>query len=459
MEVALVRACAQAPHRFMPHEENVLRTALSLARMYAIQHQGQTFDVGTFLNPFREEVERLLNPVLGTSVSPPREALQRQIGPLREKTVRTYLELKRYFQHQFPEEALDHELRHKSLVLVLGGGGGTGYVYVGVMALLEDLGLRPSLMVGTSIGAILALFRSRLQHFEKTELINIVRGLSWKKLFRMLSMESRYGLPAPLRLYLRAGIGRFFESSEGHPGSMNLSELPVPIIVSVSGIRKGMLPHPVEFYENLITLTPQSVPSPLHLAHGLWKAFQAIRELTSLKDVLVPLHLGAEHWTQEFDALDATGFSSSLPGVIHYDILREDERMHQLLAQFMSQHDVARLVDGGLTNNLPAEAAWKAVCEGKIGTRNAFILALNGFSLRLSTPLWAPLQQLAEWTVTRNRPYAHLTKDFKRTLSPLELVPTVDTLNQAISLGRDQMMQEVPFLSRMFTPLERLDLP
>src|SRR5204862_6028676 len=135
---------------------------------------------------------------------------------------------------------------------------------------------------------------------------------------------------------------------------------------------------------------------------------------------------GADDVTSEFDAVDAVGFSSALPGVIHYDVLRDDPRMRGLLDQLVEEREVLRFVDGGLVDNLPAKAAWRAVHKGRIGTRNAFILALNGFSMKLSTPLWLMLERVAEVNVSRNRPWAHLVHDFPRTLGPLVIVPTVE---------------------------------
>ena len=182
----------------------------------------------------------------------------------------------------------------------------------------------------------------------------------------------------------------------------------------------------------------------------------AITEFFTRPEVLVKIHLGADDETREFDALDAAGFSSAVPGVIHYDVLRDDARMRGLLDHLFEERGVFRLIDGGFVDNVPAKAAWKAVHKGHIGTRNAFILALNGFAPKLTTPLWLPLERLAELTVASNRPYAHLFKDFRKTLSPLELVPSVEMLTRAIEMGRRQMTDDVPFLSRMMAPLPPL---
>ena len=67
-----------------------------------------------------------------------------------------------------------------------------------------------------------------------------------------------------------------------------------------------------------------------------------------------------------------------------------------------------------------------------------------------------PLQRLAAANVNGNRPYAHLMIDFKRTLSPLELVPSVELINKAIEMGRTQLGPDVGFITRMLAPIPTL---
>ena len=456
MEISLVRAQLLNPRLIDAHEEAVVRTALSLAKMYKVRHQGHDIGVGAWLEPFRLQIERRLKPVLLPARGPiTRAQLLPQLKDLKERTIEVRDGLAKRFEDRLSPEAIDRELRHKALALVSGGGGGTGYVYVGVMSLLDEYGLKPQLLVGTSIGAILSLFRSRVSRFDQDEIINIVRGLTWRKLFRVISTENRYGLPAALRLFLRSGIGRWFGADQAQ-GGLKLSELPIRTIITLSGIRRGKLPHPIEFYESLLTLPRRALGNPLKLMRNVQATFGALGEFLNRPDVLVKMHVGGDDETREWDALDAAGFSSALPGVIHYDVLRDDPRMHRQIEGTMEAHGVSRLIDGGLVDNLPCKAAWRAVHKGQIGTRNAFILALNGFSMKLLTPLWLPLERLAEVNVKKNRPWAHLVHDFSRTLSPLELVPSVETLADALTLGRKQLTPEIPFLTRMLAPLPRL---
>lgn len=44
------------------------------------------------------------------------------------------------------------------LALVLGSGGPRGYAHIGVMRVLEDAGIQPDLIVGSSVGALLGVF-------------------------------------------------------------------------------------------------------------------------------------------------------------------------------------------------------------------------------------------------------------------------------------------------------------
>lgn len=456
MELALVKGALASPGLVDAHEEAVVRSALSLARLTRLREGQKDIGVSTWLRPFREDLVRRLTPVLLGGGRIERTLLVPHLRELEERTVATRDGLAKRFDGRLSPETIDREIRHKKLVLVSGGGGGTAYVYIGVMGLLDDYGLKPSLMVGTSMGAILSLFRSRVARFEQDEIVSIVRSLSWRKLFRVISTDSRYGLPAAMRLFLRAGIGRWFGADAPGARALTLRELSIPTIIAVSGVKKGKLPHPLEFYEKLFQLSPKALLSPLAIAAAIPRAFTALQELVTTPNVLAKVHLGLDDATRDFDALDAAGFSSAVPGVIHYDLLRDDARMHQLVQGVMEQHEIARFVDGGLADNLPCRAAWRAVHQGAVGTRNVFVLALNGFAMKLRHPLWLPIERLAEINVSKNRRFAHLVHDFDKTLSPLELVPGVETFAKAMTWGRAALAPSMPLVTRMLAPLPRL---
>jgi predicted acylesterase/phospholipase RssA len=462
LELSLVRATTRASGLLAEHEEAALRTAISVARVTALGFGQAALPTDDLVAPLSRLLRERLEKILQPGRAPRRDELAPLVRPLGEAAVAAREALVERARDFLPAERVFHEIEQKALVLVSGGGGGTGYVYLGVMQLLDELNLRPRLLVGTSIGAILSLFRSRMVKFDQAEMVNIVRGLSFRRIFRVMSTESRYGVPAAFRLFLRAGIGRYFSQDPGAPATapaLQLHELPVPTLITVSGVRKGMLPKPLEAYERMIDATEPPGFDLTSVARGAQTAMTALADFFLRPERLVKIHLGADADTQGFDALDAAGFSSALPGVIHYDVLRDDARMRALLDGVCERYGITRFVDGGLVDNLPARAAWDAVDAGRLGTRNAFILGLNAFSPRLRTPLWLPLQRLAELNVAANRPYAHQVTDFQKTLSPLDVVPSVEALAQAIQWGKAQLAPDATFFARLLQPLPHLRLP
>jgi predicted acylesterase/phospholipase RssA len=339
-------------------------------------------------------------------------------------------------------------------VLVCGGGGGVAYAALGGFALLEQYNLVPRFLAGASMGSILLLFRARRIHYLAEEIAEVVRKLNFRTLFRFLQTESRYGLPAAMRLYLRHGVGEFLKGPDGHP--LTLGQLAIPLIVAVTGVRNGTLPHDPSYYENLMDLSGPLLFRPHAIKRMASRVLGATTELLTQRERLVRLYLGSDELTRGFDAIDAVGFSAALPGVIHYDVLREDERMHRILSELFARHDLFRLVDGGITDNIPARAAWAKVQEGVLGTRNAFVVALDGFAPKLAQPLWFGLEQLVAQNVARNRPFIHVHKAFTRVLSPIEVVPSERQLQKILQWGKQEMLPDMPLIARMLRPFPAL---
>jgi predicted acylesterase/phospholipase RssA len=450
-EVALVRAVLSSPAWLSEADEAALRYALNLARLELVRAPGgEDVDVAPLLAPFREHVlGRLVPPLLGAG-GVDREAVAHAVADVAVHASAWRARAAGAFPGKLAPSALDREVCEKALVLVCGGGGGVGWSYLGAFALLEQYGLVPRLLSGTSMGAVLLLFRARRLRWNPEDLVeSATRTLRIKRLFRFLQTESRYGLPAAVRLYLRAAVGELLAGPDGQP--LTLGQLAIPLVVAITGLRAGALPRDPGYYEHLLDLHGRE-PRPSALARLAGEVFQAIGELVRQRDRLARIHLGADPETRAFDAIDAVGFSSALPGVIHYDVVRDDERMHRLLGALLERHDVARLVDGGLVDLLPARAAWGVVQEGAIGTRNAFVLALEGFGPKLSQPLWYGLAQLAAQNVARNLPFVTHLRSFQRVLSPLEVVPGEDRLQRAIQDGKAELHPDMALVARLVRP-------
>lgn len=453
-ELALVRSVVSSAQWISETDENGLRYALNLARVGRVRApDGSDVDLAEVLVPYRQEVLDTAVPLLVGPGELDRTAVARLAPRLSARARDWRARAAAALGSRLPVDALDREACEKALVLVCGGGGGVGYSYLGGFALLEQYGLTPRLLAGTSMGAILQLFRARRIRYQQEDIADVVGKLSFRALFRFLQTESRYGLPAAMRLYLRQAIGEFLKGPDGHP--LTLDQLAIPLIVSVTGVRTGALPHDPSYYEHLLDLQGR-LPSPSVVKRMVNEIITAIGELIQQRDRFARIYLGADDETRSFDAIDAVGFSSALPGVIHYDVLRDDERMHAMLQALFRKHDLFRLVDGGLVDNLPARTAWRHVQTGALGTRNAFVLAFDGFAPKLSQPLWFGLEQAAAQNVARNRHFIHLHKAFQNVLSPLEIIPSSSHLMRAVQAGKGELLPDMPFVARMCRPFPAL---
>jgi predicted acylesterase/phospholipase RssA len=452
-EAALVRSIVSTRAWLSDADEAAIRYALNLARVGLVRApDGKDVALGSVLAPFREDVRAAL-PALLARGGPDREAVARFVPTLSAQARAFRDRVVNASGGRISRSALDREVCEKALVLVCGGGGGVAWSYLGAFGLLDRYGLVPRLLSGTSMGAVLLLFRAKRARWHAEDVAEALKGLTFKTLFRFLQTGSRYGLPAAMRLYLRAAIGDFLRGPDGHP--LTLGQLAIPLIVAVTGIRNGALPRDPSYYEHLLDLHARG-PRPSAFSRMVAEVFEAVAELIAQRDRFAAVYLGEDDGTGAFDAIDAVGFSSALPGVIHYDVLREDERMHRLLGELFERHDLFRLVDGGLVDNLPSRVAFGAVQRGAVGTRNAFILGLEGFGPKLSRPLWYGLEQLAAGNVARNKPFIHLHRSFQHVLSPAEIVPPAEELQRAINDGKAELHPDMPFIAHMVRPFPAL---
>ncbi len=90
--------------------------------------------------------------------------------------------------------------------LILGGGGARGIAHLGVIQVLEELGMRPSLIVGTSMGSVVgALYASG---WSSVELEAVALGQDWLRLFvdfetPPAEMQGGWWGPSPHQLSLQ----------------------------------------------------------------------------------------------------------------------------------------------------------------------------------------------------------------------------------------------------------------
>lgn len=371
------------------------------------------------------------------------------LEPMLPELEATRSEILERHQDDFSALELDREIGTRTLVNVAGGGGGAAWVYLGAWEVLQNAGLVPSYLVGTSMGAILGLFRATTRWADFDEYVRIAESMRDEEIFRYVSLRTRFGLPGLMRLYLSKAIGELLCRPDGEP--IRLGDLEIPFDVMVAGVRRGALGESPEQYAASHHLHEDKRPSAWQLRAQV--AAQLVRLMGFVNPrVVKEIVLGRDAVTREFDAIDAAGFSSAIPGILHYDMTRDDARMATLLEELMEREEVVALVDGGVANNVPSGVAWRQVQDGRIGTRNAYYLAFDAFHPRHGfRHLWLrPVTRVIALQVATNDRYAHQRIEFRPTLSPLDLLPTPANLECAVAWGRQQMAAELPRIQKFF---------
>lgn len=455
-ELRLMRLAVSDPTWLSSQEDAVLRWALSLARITVVHVRGdgqtnpQNFtadvEIGHATDAYRLKLYQLLLPALGSErIS--RDGVRAQIPLIRALVADERDSLLRLFGSRLSAKDLDRAVRRRPLALALGGGGGVGYVFVGAMAALDDAGLTPSLITGTSMGAILGAFRSRQQQFSLLQVRSLLARLSWRRVFRLFESQGRFGMPATLKLYLRDVLGHAFERGDGT--FLRMRDLAIPFRVCITGIGSRDEALDINRYAHMFDDAAQDIKK---LRGGVVDLMRSLTELARYP--LKPIYIGGDDLTREFDVLDAIGFSASVPGVIHYDILRDDPRMVDLVTKMLRREGVQRLIDGGLSDNLPAAEALRAVQQGTIGERDPLVVALDAFVPRLNRHfMFVPIMSIAQENSKVGRHAAHLTIEFENVLSPMTVVPTPREFLHAVELGRDEMVKHIPLIRKLAGPI------
>ena len=103
--------------------------------------------------------------------------------------------------------ALQSLPRSDSLAVVLSGGGAHGLAHIGVLEVLDSLGVRPTLVVGTSMGAVIgAMYASGMSG---RQIDSVVRQLPLEELFRRspsMTFVSSGDLGAPIVTFTPAFV-------------------------------------------------------------------------------------------------------------------------------------------------------------------------------------------------------------------------------------------------------------
>ncbi|RJS92494.1 patatin-like phospholipase family protein [Salinisphaera sp. Q1T1-3] len=448
MERALVRARRALPDRIADTDYAALRYALGLARMHRLCLPDGT-DLTLDPQPIDSLRDWLLNHLHDALRSPAPEEEKLAVAVEAAGDVRVRARLARdalLASHAAvcDAETIDREAAQRALVVVAGGGGGAGYVYAGAFACLDEAGLIPDYIVGNSMGAVLGLMRAQRRHADLAEHVDFAAALTNRDLFSAARRRAEFGMPGLLHLHLRALHQRLSVGEFRRP--VRLDELEIPLDVVVAGLKR-------QPYERVMTDQLRSegratrwLPLRLRVAARLTRLLTFFRS-----DMVEPIVLGRDALTRSIHAVDAAGFSAAVPSILQYEPSPRAGVTREIFAELMSRDELAAIVDGGVADNVPTRAAWRGVANGRAGLRNGYYLAFDCFVPRIDPKnawLW-PITQTVQMQMRINRVYADTMVRFRRTLSPINLVPGRSGLELAVNWGYQTMESQLPEVRAM----------
>ena len=358
---------------------------------------------------------------------------------------------------QLCNEDFEHTLAQKKLVLALGGGGGTGFVHLCLFQYLEELGIRPSLMTGTSIGALLGFVRALQDNYDAARAVLKLPGL-WDltKCIHPCFGTGTHGLMGLCRIDISSIIENISKSC-GWSSIPNLNELKIPFACVSSGILSNSdIVHDFEHQSR------NPLMSLLRMTHLTWRrAMQhaaQIAELIVTRNAVSPVVFGVDELTRDMPGCDAISFSMLVPGVLNYELPEYHYRSREILNRIFKMRGLYRLADGGLASNVPVRAAYTAVRQKRIEHENVYILGMDVFAPQHGDGVFYPLQKIANENARIDAGYADSFVRLKYLLSPMNLVPSLVKMHWLNDKFKKTFAPEMKIIQYALKPLAPLEL-
>lgn len=445
----MIKLLVDRPGVLHHRHEALFRYALALAQMNLFRTpEGYDVELAEEVDGLRSWMLEAICPLISDDAEPNVDMLREIASVLALRVDSTRDALLESHIDDFGSEHLDAELLEKNAVLVLGGGGGSGLLHLGTFSLLNEMGIIPDLIVGSSMGSIMGLLRAIDRTYDPVNTaLALPKHFDMNSLFRPFTGYSRYGFPGAFHLNLLRMAREIFESLVGN-GTPRFEDLPIRLEIVATGIRTGFEVES-DRYEKAAQENPELGPASMRKMMRLF--FRAVRDLSRNPRFLAQVVFGRDELTRPFPVIEAVGFSCAVPGLLHYDIFHDDPETLGPLDTIFERDRLSRLCDGGVINNVPSRVAWESVQSGSIGRRNSFILALDVFApvTRGANMIWIPIQQIARPAVQTNKPYADYHKTFRETPSPLQIMITsYSKLKMVVEAARDQLQYDQAYIAK-----------
>ena len=350
---------------------------------------------------------------------------------------------------------IQNALQTKQIALALGGGGGTGFVHQSLFQSLENIGVIPAAITGTSIGSLMGFLRALQYHYDAAASILMMPG--WFKLIKCLRPcfhKTVHGQPAIWSLDFSPLIYDFV-TGFGWTDVPNFNELKIPFACVASGITKTP--------EIVKSLNPPTGPlSPLiNLTRLTWKSSFSraaqVAHMLSSENAVVETVLGFDPVTAAMPVGDAIPFSALVPGVLNYEVPKNHYRSIEILNHVFKRDNLFRLTDGGLASNVPVRALRRRIDEMAFKNTNFHIIGVDVFAPQLNDGVFYPLEQVANANADCDAREASVFVRLKNLLSPVNLSPTLSQFKWLNTRFEQEFADEIKVIQYVTKPLMPLD--
>lgn len=214
--------------------------------------------------------------------------------------------------------------------LVLGGGGARGFTHLGVYKALEEKGIKPDIISGTSAGAIVGSFLADGKSADETFDI-----LTSKSLFEYSKFK-----------FFKSGLIRLKglkEDIRNHISVKNIENLKIPLFIAMTNINKGMVEYHTkgDLAQNIIAsssipvlFTPMEIDGQQFVDGGLFNNLP-IEPIRDLCDIIIAVNISPVQEDNEIHNMldisrrifELTTHSNTIDSIPMADILIEPKEL------------------------------------------------------------------------------------------------------------------------------------
>jgi NTE family protein len=225
-----------------------------------------------------------------------------------------------------PKERLPRFVEHHGpaprVALVLGSGGPRGFAHIGVLKALEDSGIKPDLILGSSVGSMVGVFYAA--GLSAHDLERLAYELDFTEFFELRTLVGAVGTGSAVQKYVNA-----------HVKGLPIEELKIPFAAAATRLADGKL---VLFNRGDAGLAVRASSASLGQFEPVTIGGQAYIDSDELSPV--PIRAARQLGARMVIAVDVSAFAEDTPQGVPAAWIQKDARRARQVAAEAAEADV-----------------------------------------------------------------------------------------------------------------------